>query len=45
MSSLTALLSDIVGAAFKACDLPADYGRVTVSNRSDLAQFQCNGAP
>ncbi|HEX9446688.1 MAG TPA: arginine--tRNA ligase, partial [Dongiaceae bacterium] len=44
MSSLTALLSDIVGAAFKACDLPADYGRVTVSNRSDLAQFQCNGA-
>jgi arginyl-tRNA synthetase len=44
MSSLTALLSDIVGAAFKACDLPAEYGRVTVSNRPDLAQFQCNGA-
>lgn len=44
MSSLTALLSDIVGAAFKACDLPAEYGKVTVSNRPDLAQFQCNGA-
>ncbi|HVI87277.1 MAG TPA: arginine--tRNA ligase [Dongiaceae bacterium] len=44
MSSLTALLSDIVGAAFTACDLPAEYGKVTVSNRPDLAQFQCNGA-
>jgi len=44
MSSLTSLLSDIVGAAFTACDLPAEYGRVTVSNRPDLAQFQCNGA-
>ncbi|MDY0882906.1 arginine--tRNA ligase [Dongia soli] len=44
MSSLTALLSDIVGAAFAACDLPAEYGKVTVSNRPDLSQFQCNGA-
>jgi len=44
MSSLTTLLSDIVGAAFTACDLPAEYGKVTVSNRPDLAQFQCNGA-
>lgn len=44
MSSLTALLSDIVGAAFTACDLPAEFGKVTVSNRPDLAQFQCNGA-
>ncbi len=44
MSSLTALLSEIVGAAFTACDLPAEYGKVTVSNRPDLAQFQCNGA-
>src|ERR1700754_4581526 len=44
MSSLTALLSDIVGAAFTACDLPAEYGRVIVSGRPDLSQFQCNGA-
>lgn len=44
MTSLTHSLSDIVGAAFAQNDLPADLGRVSVSDRPDLCQFQCNGA-
>lgn len=37
-------LSDLVGAAFVAAGLGAEYGEVVVSQRQDLAQFQCNGA-
>lgn len=44
MTSLANKLSDIVGAAFEAADLPRDLGDVRVSDRPDLAQFQCNGA-
>ncbi len=44
MASLTATLTDLFAAAFEALGLPASAGRVTVSNRPDLAQFQCNGA-
>ncbi|MEM6811558.1 MAG: arginine--tRNA ligase [Pseudomonadota bacterium] len=44
MTSLTDILSDIVGVAFEAQDLPKELGEVRVSDRPDLAQFQCNGA-
>lgn len=44
MASLAEKLSAIAGEAFKANDLPADLGQVRVSDRPDLAQFQCNGA-
>ncbi len=44
MTSLAQKLSDIVGAAFEAENLPVDLGAVRVSDRPDLAQFQCNGA-
>ncbi|HVM83412.1 MAG TPA: arginine--tRNA ligase [Candidatus Binatia bacterium] len=44
MSSLPAQLSEIVGQAFAAEGLDPTFGKVTVSNRPDLAQFQCNGA-
>ncbi|HUO92724.1 MAG TPA: arginine--tRNA ligase [Rhizomicrobium sp.] len=44
MTSLTAELSAIVGAAFEAEGFPAALGAVGVSDRPDLAQFQCNGA-
>ncbi len=44
MASLTSVLSDIVSQAFVAERLPADLGQVRVSDRPDLAQFQCNGA-
>ncbi len=44
MHSLLDTLSGIVGQAFRAQDLPEDLGLVKVSDRPDLAQFQCNGA-
>jgi arginyl-tRNA synthetase len=44
MTSIANKLSDIVGAAFTDAGLPADLGTVRVSDRPDLAQFQCNGA-
>ena len=44
MTSIANKLSDIVGAAFVAQGLPAELGSVRVSDRPDLAQFQCNGA-
>ena len=44
MTSLTNKLSDIVGQAFDAIELPHTLGDVRVSDRPDLAQFQCNGA-
>lgn len=43
-SSLLQYLSDIVGQAFEAQGLPRELGAVRVSDRPDLAQFQCNGA-
>jgi arginyl-tRNA synthetase len=44
MSDLRATLSEVVSAAFAASGLPAEHGRVGVSDRPDLADFQCNGA-
>ena len=44
MSSLTAELSAIAGKAFAAEGLPEELGLVTIADRPDLAQFQCNGA-
>jgi arginyl-tRNA synthetase len=44
MSDLKSGLTEVVQAAFVALDLPADLGRVTASDRPDLADFQCNGA-
>jgi arginyl-tRNA synthetase len=44
MSDLKSGLSEAAGAAFASLGLPAEHGRVTVSDRPDLADFQCNGA-
>ncbi len=44
MTSLANHLSDLLGAAFTALDLPAPLGQVQASGRPDLAPFQCNGA-
>jgi arginyl-tRNA synthetase len=44
MSDLKSILSEAVGAAFAAGGMPAALGRVTVSDRPDLADFQSNGA-
>ena len=42
--SLLSKLSDILGQAFESEGLDRVFGRVVVSDRPDLAQFQCNGA-
>jgi arginyl-tRNA synthetase len=41
---LRTALGEAVGAAFAEAGLAASYGRVTPSDRPDLADFQCNGA-
>ena len=38
------LLNDICGEGFKAAGYDAGYGRVNISNRPDLCEYQCNGA-
>ena len=44
MKKLIDLISDQVSAAFEAAGYDAALGRVSVSNRPDLCQYQCNGA-
>jgi len=44
MSDLKRALGEAVAAAFAAAGLPAELGRVTASDRPDLADFQGNGA-
>jgi arginyl-tRNA synthetase len=44
MSDLRSRLGEAVGAAFAGLGLSPDFGRVTASDRPDLADFQCNGA-
>jgi len=44
MISLTGELSKLVGQAFAAEGLAEHYGQVQLSDRPDLAPFQCNGA-
>jgi arginyl-tRNA synthetase len=44
MTDLKSGLSEAAAAAFAAEGLPETFGRVAVSDRPDLADFQCNGA-
>lgn len=44
MEKLIEKLSTIVMDKFQKCGYDRQYGVVTVSNRPDLCQFQCNGA-
>lgn len=44
MQSLLAYLSEIFGNAFQQAGMERGYGEVVISARSDLGQFQCNGA-
>jgi arginyl-tRNA synthetase len=44
MPSLITQLSNILGQVFESEGLDKSFGRVIVSDRPDLAQFQCNGA-
>ncbi|MBR6380582.1 MAG: arginine--tRNA ligase [Lachnospiraceae bacterium] len=44
MNTLLDLLSQEAGKAFAEAGYDAALGRVTVSNRPDLCEYQCNGA-
>ena len=44
MMSLQDLMTKACSDAFAACGLDPSYGRVNVSNRPDLCEYQCNGA-
>ena len=44
MKKLLGLLSEEVTKAFVECGYDEKYGKVTLSNRSDLCEYQCNGA-
>lgn len=44
MKYLIDILTEEVRGAFASAGLDEDYGKVTVSNRPDLCEFQCNGA-
>ncbi len=44
MEQLLDVISEKVGAAFEAAGYDRTLGRVQISNRPDLCEFQCNGA-
>lgn len=44
MLSLLSTLSELVGKAFAEQGLDPAFGKVSISDRLDLCQFQCNGA-
>lgn len=44
MEKLIDMLTDAVKDNFEKCGYDREYGIVTISNRPDLCQFQCNGA-
>ncbi len=44
MQKITTVLSGVVMDAFEKCGYSRELGNVTVSDRMDLCQFQCNGA-
>lgn len=44
MKKILDLITDEVTGAFAACGYDSKYGKVTLSNRPDLCEYQCNGA-
>ena len=44
MKTVIELIEDQLAGAFAVCGYEASYGRVTISNRPDLCEYQCNGA-
>lgn len=44
MNTFTQLISEELSKAFEACGYDKTYAKVTVSNRPDLCEYQCNGA-
>lgn len=44
MKTVVELLTDELKKAFAECGYDEQYAKVTVSNRPDLCEYQCNGA-
>lgn len=44
MDNMMNMISKVVADAFVAAGYDAKYGKVNVSNRPDLCEYQCNGA-
>jgi len=44
MKKFLELISEEMGKAFEAAGYQAELGKVTISNRPDLCEYQCNGA-
>ena len=44
MEKILDLISKKVMDAFEGCGYEASYGKVGISNRPDLCEYQCNGA-
>lgn len=44
MKKILDLITDEVTKAFTECGYDAEYAKVTLSNRPDLCEYQCNGA-
>ena len=44
MKDFLELVAQEVKQAFEQAGYPAEYGKVTISNRPDLCELQCNGA-
>ena len=44
MKKVLEVITDKVAEAFTACGYEDKYGRVSISNRPDLCEYQCNGA-
>ncbi len=44
MKKILDLIADEVGSGFEKCGYDAELAKVTLSNRPDLCEYQCNGA-
>ena len=44
MKSILSIITEKMQKAFADAGYDASFGRVTVSNRPDLCEYQCNGA-
>ena len=43
MKKLMELMAEELASAFEKAGYDPSYGKVTVSNRPDLCEYQCNG--
>lgn len=44
MKTIIEQITDIISEAFEECGYDKSYAKVTLSNRPDLCEYQCNGA-